>query len=176
MFGSHLPDEFYRQYIHNCIVACVDCVIVRVDKNTGQKQCILVERRDEPAKGKWWFPGGRQFKGETFFKAAERKCKSETGIKGIATQVLGVWNTFFDTSAWDIKGINGTQTINIAVYIEVPDGSEVFLDKTSNRFRWININPDYPGHKDEDPFVISVLRRMKAYNHTFHRMDLNPLD
>ena len=114
-------------------------VVVRVNKHTGEKECILVERRDEPAQGKWWFPGGRHIKGETFFSAAERKCKSETGLRGTATQVLGVWNTFFPTSAWDIKNASGemagTQTVNVAVYIEVADGSEVLLNKTSDRFR-----------------------------------------
>jgi colanic acid biosynthesis protein WcaH len=170
--NSHLPETFYAQYVHNCIVSCVDCVIVRADKETGDKQCILVERRDNPAKGKWWFPGGRQFKGETFFRAAERKTRTETGLKGTATQVLGVWNTFFDTSAWDVKGVKGTQTVNVAVYIEVPDGSEVFLDNTSDRFRWISMNPDCPTNRDEEPFVISTLRRVRAYNKTFNRKEI----
>ncbi|GMI54228.1 hypothetical protein TeGR_g8920 [Tetraparma gracilis] len=164
--NSHLPDAFYGEYVHNCIVSCVDLVIVR-QLYTGAKQCLLVERKDEPAKGKWWFPGGRQFKGETFFKAAERKCVSETGLKGVATQVLGVWNTFFDTSAWDIKGINGTQTVNVAVYLEVPDNSEVILDSTSGRFRWIDVDPEE--NSDEDEYTLAVLRRIKAYAGTFSR-------
>ncbi|GMI21167.1 hypothetical protein TrRE_jg10923 [Triparma retinervis] len=94
--NRHLPDDFYKKYVHSCIVNTVDCVIVRVNTITNQKEFILVERKDQPAKGMFWFPGGRMFKGETFFAAALRKCRDETGISGKAAQVLGVYNTHFN--------------------------------------------------------------------------------
>lgn len=47
---SHLPGDFYGQLVRDCIVACVDCVIVRVNAVNDTKQCILVERKDEPMK------------------------------------------------------------------------------------------------------------------------------
>jgi 8-oxo-dGTP pyrophosphatase MutT (NUDIX family) len=43
-------------------------------------------------------PGGRIFKGETFFVAAERKLKEETGLtSSVPTTVLGFYNTLFPT-------------------------------------------------------------------------------
>jgi len=62
--NKYLPDDFYKKYVHSCIVNCVDCVIVRVNTITGEREFILVERKDQPAKGMFWFPGGRMFKGE----------------------------------------------------------------------------------------------------------------
>ena len=50
----------------------VYCVIVRVNRVTDRRECILVERKEEPVKGKWWFPGGRMYKGESFFKVRVR--------------------------------------------------------------------------------------------------------
>ena len=57
--NSHLPSSFYQQYIQNCVTTSVYCVIVRVNKITDRRECILVERKEEPVKGSWWFPGGR---------------------------------------------------------------------------------------------------------------------
>jgi len=60
----------------------------------GKLECLLVERGSEPVKGVWWLPGGRIYKGETFFDAAIRKVKEETGLIGKPIQVLGFYNTF----------------------------------------------------------------------------------
>jgi hypothetical protein len=51
-------------------------------------------------------------KGETFFDAAVRKASKEIGIRTIPQKVLGVYNTFFEKSAWG--GV--TQTVNIMVH------------------------------------------------------------
>ena len=164
---SNLPEDFYGQLVRDCIVTCVDCLIVRRNSLSQRLECILVERSDEPAKGKWWWPGGRMFKGETFFTAALRKCKTETGLTGNCIQVLGVYNTFFPTSAWDTDKVMGTQTMNAVVLIEVADGAEVHLDKTSDRFRWTVVDPDDASERGEDKYVVAALRRMKAWKQTF---------
>ena len=78
-----LPSEVYGELVRKCVVCCVDIVVVRRDKETGKKECVLVERASEPAKGVWWWPGGRLLKGETFFDAAKRKTQQETGLKNI---------------------------------------------------------------------------------------------
>jgi len=107
------------------------------------------------------------FKGETFFTAANRKCKDETGLDGEALQVLGVYNTHFSTSNWDLPDKKGTQTVNAAVLVIVKEGSEVMLDQTSSRFRWCGIDPDKEPTSLEDKYVVSVLRRLKAWNKNF---------
>ena len=164
--ATKMPDNFYGQLVKYCIIPCVDCLIVRVNKQTDKRECILVERGEEPAKGKWWLPGGRILKGETFFKAALRKCKTETGLVGTPVQILGIYNTFFDSSAWDDARSKGTQTINSIVLIEVADGSEVTLDDTSNRYRWISIDPATAEATEEDKYIVLALQRMKAWRNT----------
>jgi hypothetical protein len=49
----------------------------------------------------------------------------------------------------------------------VPDNSEVILDSTSGRFRWIDVDPEE--NSDEDEYTLAVLRRIKAYAGTFSR-------
>jgi 8-oxo-dGTP pyrophosphatase MutT (NUDIX family) len=78
----YLPSDVYGKLVLECVVCCVDCVIVRTTE-TGKKECVLVERSTEPAKGYWWWPGGRLLKGESFFAAAKRKAQQETGLKNV---------------------------------------------------------------------------------------------
>lgn len=77
-----LPSDVYGELVRKCVVCCVDIVVVRINP-LGKKECVLVERASEPAKGVWWWPGGRLLKGETFFDAAIRKTQQETGLKDV---------------------------------------------------------------------------------------------
>ena len=155
---------------------------------TKVKECILVERGTEPLKGVWWFPGGRMFKGETFFDAAVRKIREEVGIKipynnsydvegkkglhegeNVILQVLGVYNTFFPTSAWDTDTQKGTQTINAVVLIELPspevndDKYTVKLDQTSEQFKWISVDPVEAEKNGENIYTLINLRRLSKW-------------
>lgn len=85
-----LDKDFYGQMVRNCIVCCVDCLIVQYNTHLQREEALLVERATHPAKGIWWLPGGRLFKGETFFDGAKRKARDETGLKEVTPiQVLG---------------------------------------------------------------------------------------
>jgi len=46
--------------------------------------------------------------------------QEETGVKGKPVKVLGVWNTFFPTSAWG----EDSHTINIAVHVITDEEGE----------------------------------------------------
>lgn len=123
-----------------------------------------MERASEPAKGLWWLPGGRLLKGETFFAAAERKAKEETGLDGAKPiQILGVWNTFFPTSNWDTEDSKGTQTVNPIVLVEL-SADEVKLDSTSEAYRWIGLDPYVAEANGEDRYVLQALWRLHAWN------------
>jgi 8-oxo-dGTP pyrophosphatase MutT (NUDIX family) len=125
-----------------------------------------VERSSEPVKGVWWWPGGRLLKGETFFDAAKRKAKEETGIEAKPIQVLGVWNTFFPTSHWDNDESKGTQTVNPVVLVEALDGfHDVKLDNTSENYRWISLDPELA--KNEDIYVQQALLRLRSWNPSY---------
>jgi hypothetical protein len=89
-----LPADIYSQMVRNSIICCIDCLIIRKNTLNNKTECLLVQRATEPVKGVWWLPGGRIYKGETFFDAAIRKTKEETGLKGKPIQILGFYNTF----------------------------------------------------------------------------------
>jgi len=148
-------------------------VLVRVNPKTKVEECLLVERGAEPVKGVWWYPGGRMFKGETFFDTALRKVRDETGITSFeakAVQILGTWNTFFPVSAWDTEKEKGTHTVNPLVLVILPEGGsaqDVKLDKTSENFKWIPVDADLAEKNGEDKYVLQGMRRYAAWNATF---------
>lgn len=155
--------------VRDCVVCCVDSLIVRYNPALQRKEALLVERAAEPVKGAWWLPGGRMLKGETFFGAAVRKAKGETGLDCVKPiQVLGVWNTMFPTSNWDTETEKGTQTVNPIVLVELEKpGVDVKLDDTSERYKWISLCPDEAKANNEDKYVLHALMRLKAWDPTY---------
>jgi 8-oxo-dGTP pyrophosphatase MutT (NUDIX family) len=120
-----------------------------------------------------YFIGGRLLKGETFFAAATRKAKEETGLTNVTPiQVLGVWNTFFPTSNWDTDTKKGTQTVNPIVLVELNDDNEtnanlVQLDSTSENYRWISLDPKAATEAGEDRYVLQALLRLQAWDPSY---------
>ena len=65
------------QYPHPAVTA--DCLVfARTEK--GMK-LLLIQRKNEPCKGKWAFPGGFMDIDETTIDAARRELKEETGLE-----------------------------------------------------------------------------------------------
>lgn len=56
-----------------------DCIIFKADFQ-GNVSVLLVERKNEPYKGKWAFPGGFMNINETLEQCATRELKEETGL------------------------------------------------------------------------------------------------
>mmetsp|Transcript_9897 Transcript_9897/g.20604 ORF Transcript_9897/g.20604 Transcript_9897/m.20604 type:complete len:231 (-) Transcript_9897:76-768(-) len=165
-----LPEDLYGRLVKDCIVFCVDIVLVRTTTQ-GKKECLLVKRSSEPVKGVWWWPGGRMLKGETFFDAAQRKAVQETGLSNTTcVQVLGIWNTFFPTSNWDTPESKGTQTVNAIVLVELQGvGEEIALDETSEDSRWISLDPELAKANGEDKYVLQGLLRLESWNPGYHK-------
>ncbi len=69
-----------------------DCVIFGFDKKTGII-LLLIERKYEPFKGYWAFPGGFVEQDETTYEAANRELFEETNLRNIKLKQL---QTFSD--------------------------------------------------------------------------------
>lgn len=120
---------FYRKIQKVLPIACVDIVV----KNS-KKEFLLLKRKSRPAKGDWWFPGGRIQKGETLERAALRKIKEETGLRVAFKKILGADETIFK------KGIFGrsVHTVNIVFLAEMARQSKLVIDQQSIDYKWFN--------------------------------------
>lgn len=64
------------KYPHPAVTA--DCLVFAHTENG--LELLLIQRRNEPCKGKWAFPGGFMNIDETTADAARRELKEETGL------------------------------------------------------------------------------------------------
>ena len=118
-----IPLKLYKKIIDVLPIFCVDVVI----KYKGK--VLLVKRKNAPAKGKWWLPGGRIFKGETIEKAAKRKMKEELGINIKIIKSLGYFEKHFKENEFNLK--SGIHTISIVILAE-PLSLNIKLDRQSD--------------------------------------------
>lgn len=86
-----IDNQLYRQILQNMPIPCVDLLAVDVCN-----RILLTKRNNEPAKGLWWFPGGRVHYKETRCDAALRKLKEECNLAAATVQELGTYDVLLD--------------------------------------------------------------------------------
>ncbi|WP_247730639.1 NUDIX domain-containing protein [Halovivax limisalsi] len=128
---ERIPDELFSEFIAHMPEVCVELVV----ENNGE--ILLAKRTKKPAKGEWFWPGGRLYKGEELEDAAHRIAAEELGINVEIVDRLGVCSHFWETSAEE--NTTGRHTVNIPYHV-IPDGavSEISLDEQHSRIRWIS--------------------------------------
>lgn len=136
--------EAYQQIVQVLPICCVDILVY----NPAQKKYLMVWRTSFPAANMWWLPGGRLFKGESFFSCAERKCREELGITIQPVAQLGTYSTYFEKSAWGCP----THTINTVILACITaDNNAIYLDGAHKSYRWVDIDT-----RPEDPYLAAV--------------------
>ena len=86
-----IPEAIYSQIVRMMPVPCVDII---VEDERGR--VLLIKRADEPAKGQWWFPGGRVHYLETRAQAVVRKMREECGLDPSSLTELGTYDVILD--------------------------------------------------------------------------------
>lgn len=126
------PKSDYAQAVNYLPICCVD-IFVFTQKT---HQYFMVLRKQKPAQGEWWYPGGRLFKGESFFECAVRKCRDEVGLQVKPLAELGVYSTVFPDSEWNCQA----HTVNIAVLAFLEENSFIQLDHDHEQGQWCDLN------------------------------------
>ncbi len=123
-----IPDNIYDLIIFSIPIACVDVAII------ARGSVLLVKRNDLPAKGEWWLPGGRVYKGETMRQTAKRKALEEVGIECHVGPIIHTAETIFP------DGPNGIPVHSInSCFMLYPVGDFVVkLDGHHDSYEWAN--------------------------------------
>ena len=108
MICKMIPLEEYREILEKLAIPCVDVVI---ENEFGE--ILMIKRDNEPAKNRWWFPGGRIFKRETIKDAAIRKIREEVGLELSDVVIVGAYETIFEEGPFGIE--TGTHSVNVLV-------------------------------------------------------------
>ncbi|MCK4818540.1 NUDIX domain-containing protein [bacterium] len=120
-----IKDDLYQQ-IKKCFpIPCVDLVVIN-DSN----EILMLRRLSEPAKGKWWFPGGRVYFMESRRDAAMRKLMEECGLQGEIVKEIGTYDLLLE-----IETEISSHAITTVFHITV-DNDKVIIDDQSTEYAW----------------------------------------
>jgi colanic acid biosynthesis protein WcaH len=122
-----IPEELYQQFRRSMPLACVDLIVVDRDFRV-----LLLLRKNHPAFGEWWFPGGRVLYLETRRQAALRKAREECGIHASSADEIGTYDVIFDDSE---KGFTSHGVTTLFV-IRADATADTALDGQSAAYAW----------------------------------------
>ena len=88
---TEIPGELYERILRSMPIPCVDALVV-----DDEERVLLLQRVNEPARGQWWFPGGRVLYFESRAEAVARKLQEECGLSAQEILQLGTYDIFFD--------------------------------------------------------------------------------
>ncbi|MBL4657213.1 MAG: NUDIX domain-containing protein [Flavobacteriales bacterium] len=122
-----IREELYQQVKMNLPIPCVDLLIIN-----ASKEILLVKRANEPAKGQWWFPGGRVLHGESRKKAVLRKLGEECGIKTyLDCEELNTHDLFLEDKGEEYISHGITTVYKISV-----EDVTVVIDDQGTEYEW----------------------------------------
>jgi len=92
---ERIPEETFAEFLSRLPQVSVELFL------ETERGVLLVRRTNEPAKGEWFWPGTRLYKGERFPNAVRRLAKEELGLDVDVGEHLGTYEHFWDTGAFD---------------------------------------------------------------------------
>ena len=130
---ERIPEQTFATCLNNIPQPCVDLV---VEYEGG---ILLARRQNDPAKGEWFWPGSRLYKGEHLDDAAARVTRDELGLEPVTVERLGISEHFWERSA--VPDVDERHTIPV-VYRVVPEaGQTITLDSQHDDYRVVTALP-----------------------------------
>jgi colanic acid biosynthesis protein WcaH len=149
---EHIPEETFATCLQHLPQVCVD-LVVEVDDGV-----VLGRRTNEPAKGEWFWPGGRIYKGESLDNAARRVAREELGFEPDELERLGVSEHFWERSA--VTGLDERHTVPIVYHVTGPVSLDLLsLDDQHDEYRILR-EPESDHHR----YVAEYLDRFDLLN------------
>ena len=103
MTQGHLPATDFRQALSALPLVSIDLCVT-----DPRGRLLLGLRRNAPARGWWFTPGGRIRKNEPLAWALQRVARHELGVPAEVAEgwvsrarLMGAWDHFYDDSAFD---------------------------------------------------------------------------
>ena len=105
-----LDPATFKEVIRNAPLISIDLIV-----RNAKHEFLLGQRRNAPAQGKWFVPGGRIYKNEIFEQALTRVIHEELGLEGIsnAPKFLGIFDHMYDDNVFSDSSF-GTHYIVLA--------------------------------------------------------------
>ena len=130
-----------------------DCIVFA--RKEPDFRVLLVQRANEPYKGKWAFPGGFMNMDETTEEAARRELKEETGLIVDDISQIGT----FDRVDRDPRG----RVITVAYFVVIDGIREVKGGDDAAVARWFSIGNLPELAFDHQKIMEVALRKLRDY-------------
>lgn len=131
-----IEESLYKSIMENMPVVCIDALIVN---ELGEY--LLVKRKNEPLKNKFWMVGGRLLKNEKTHEGIIRKIKQEIGINPKTTKFIGHFEEFFEKTEQKIK--SNFHSISFVFLVFIPSNATIKMDDQSSDYKWVKKLPIY---------------------------------
>jgi colanic acid biosynthesis protein WcaH len=134
----------FAQVVRNTPLVAIDLIIRDPDR------CVLVGlRTNEPAKGKWFVPGGVVRKNERLADAFARIVKTEIGLEASIgdARFIGVYEHLYDTNVFGEDGF-GTHYVVLAYELNLDHRPPIVSDRQLSGVRWMT-----PGELTSSPDI-----------------------
>ena len=142
MSVSKLSRDDFQHVVQNAPLVSIDLI---VENEVGEY--LLGLRKNAPARGYWFVPGGRVYKGETLSTALERTSETELGITVSMAEgrFLGLYEHFYEENALNAPGF-GTHYVVAAFWVKYT--GKVLPTAQHSDYRWLSAEEIL-----EDPLV-----------------------
>lgn len=143
-----VPADEWATIVRNVPIVSIDLVVFAPHR-TGDG-VVLAKRENEPAKGRWFVPGGRVQKGERLVEAAHRVARAELGVAVDVERLLGVYEHHYETA--DVADAGGKHYVPVGFVVRT-EGESFDLDDQHSAVRVFG-RDDLP---DVHPFTRAYL-------------------
>ncbi|EJN08823.1 GDP-mannose mannosyl hydrolase [Herbaspirillum sp. YR522] len=126
----HLDDNQFALVIGATPLVSIDLVI-----RNDHDQVLLGLRRNRPAQGMWFVPGGRIRKNEGLQSALHRVARSELGVIPQAWTLLGAYDHFYADNALGRDHL-GTHYVALGCACTLAPGYAILADDQHAQLRW----------------------------------------
>jgi len=116
--GNRIPRAEWETIVRNVPIVSVDLV---VRHGNG---VVLGRRRNEPAAGEWFVPGGRVHKGERLTAAVHRIAGEELGVSVGIDRRLGVYEHHYDVA--ELDDVGGKHYVPVGYLVDTEDEGDGF--------------------------------------------------
>ena len=148
--NSQQPElKYCYKYPHPAVTA--DCVIFGFDESNKIK-VLLIQRGNDPYKGRWAFPGGFMEIDETAEQCARRELEEETGLKNVDVEQFYTFT--------DVNRDPRERVITVAHYALVKL-SEVKANDDANDAQWFSLDEIPPLAFDHEEILNKALQTLK---------------
>lgn len=120
--------NYTYRYPHPAVAA--DCLVFGHAGN-GETYLLLIQRKNEPCKGQWAFPGGFMNIDETADDAARRELKEETGLSVDKVHQIGAFTT--------VDRDPRERVLSIAFWTDIEGTPEVIGADDAKKAQWFPI-------------------------------------